>query len=428
MSSKPSINEIVLAVMIFGIPLTVNLGNIVLIIAFLFSLYQLSVNFKSAGVVKTDFSLIFPVIFFSLVLISAVLSRDSHAGFIQVEKNLLMLVIPITLHLLCKNNKIDYIFLLKVFVLSNMVATLILLSAGCLRMFHGGTSEVFFFHEFTSFLDLHPVYVALNISLVIFFITQYYLIKAIQSKKKFFTLIAILVYFNIILFLCASKGVILFFTILYVIQLWFIFNKMKFRLIAYSMVLIVSFSLLGIPQVSKRFFNGLHFDISNFQPTHQIEKAKVFSNKEKEKISDLELRYLMFKIGTYHIFHENRYLWGYGIGDVQKYTDYHYMIYGLAPGWFEGYNLHNQYLQYFVSYGLFGTLLFLVYLGYSFTIAVKGKNKLHLLFLILIVSVFIFESLLSRNKGIVVFYFFNTLFLIKEINENWHFRNTGYSK
>ena len=173
--------------------------------------------------------------------------------------------------------------------------------------------------------------------------------------------------------------------------------------------------------VSDRFSDGLTFDIETFQPTSEIALSKVFSNEEKEKISDLELRYLMLKIGTFHLQNDGKLLFGYGIGDVQEYIDYYYMQYGLAPGWFEGYNLHNQYLQYLVTCGALGFTLFIIYLIYSLYFAIKNKESLHLFFLILILTIFLFECVLSRNKGIVIFIFMNTFFMMKY--ENSFIRN-----
>jgi len=415
--------ELVLAAMIFGIPFTINFGNALLIFGFLFALYQLLVGGKSFNITTRALYLFFPILFFLIVLTSAGLSKDVDAGFIQVEKNLLLVIIPFTLHVLSFNKKINYTFLLKTFTLANFTVTFLLLTVGILRILKGASFEVIYFHEFGSFLELHPVYVAINICVVIFFISQKYLKNAIVLGKRRGVTLIILLYFYTLLFLCASKAIILCFVFLYPIQLCYLFKKKTTRLLALIVILGFTIGLLSLPQVSDRFVEGLHFNISNFRPTDKIEDAKVFSNQEKEEISDLELRYLMFKIGWYHIKKDKKLLFGYGIGDVQNHTDYHYMIYGLAPGWFEGYNLHNQYLQFLVSYGLIGAIFFLVYLAYSFIIAISAKNRVYMLFLILMTGTFVFESLLSRNKGIVIFIFFNSLFIIQSLNENSHTRN-----
>lgn len=416
-------NELALAAMIFGIPFTINLGNALLILGVIFSLFGLRANIKAGGALKKPYFLFFPVFFFLLILLSAFLSKDIRAGFIQVEKNLLFILIPFTLYLLSYNRKTDYSLLFKVFVTANFLATLILISVGVYKVLHGQSSEVMFFHEFGSFLDLHPVYIALNTSISIFYITQNYLNDSITKNSKGMLVVALLCYFYAVLFLCASKAVIIIFILLYLCQLCGVLRKTKTKLYALLGITLLTISFFGVPKVSGRFTEGLHFNITEFKPTEKIENAKVFTNEEKQEISDLELRYLMLKIGLFHLVKENKWLWGYGIGDVQHHLDYHYMVYGLAPGWFEGYNLHNQYAQYLVSYGLLGTVFFLVYLVYSVNIALRTKSRIYLLYLVLIIFVFLFESLLSRNKGIVIFLFFNTLFIIRSLNENRFIRN-----
>jgi O-antigen ligase len=114
---------------------------------------------------------------------------------------------------------------------------------------------------------------------------------------------------------------------------------------------------------------------------------------------------------------DNRLLLGYGIADSQAILDYYYMFYGLAPGWYQGYNLHNQYLQYLFTFGILGLLLLMFYLAYSFRWAFLTKNKLQLYFLIMVSWVFVFECLLSRNKGLVIVFIMNGIFMLKNKTE-----------
>ncbi|AZQ59687.1 hypothetical protein EJ994_13055 [Maribacter sp. MJ134] len=421
-------SELVLAAMIFGIPFTINFGNALLIVGVIFSLYGFRSKFGACRNSRIPYFLIFPTLLFLMILLSAMFSKDVHAGLVQVEKNILFIIIPLALYLLSYNRKTDYSLLFKVFVIANFTITLILILAGVFRIIDGETYEVLFFHELGSILDLHPVYIALSISISMFYITQYHIDDTIIQKKRGLFVIALLSYFYMVLFLCASKSVIIIFTLIYVFQLFSVIRKQKIKLFALLAITALMVNFFSFSMVSDRFIEGLHFNILKFEPTEKIENAKVFTNKEKEEISDLELRYIMFKIGLFHTIKENKWIWGYGIGDVQDHIDFYYMIYGLAPGWFEGYNLHNQYVQYFVSYGLMGTIFFLVYLVYSVILALRTNNKLALLFLFLVVFIFLFESLLSRNKGIVIFLFFNTLFIIQSLNENRDIGNQRNSK
>jgi O-antigen ligase len=135
------------------------------------------------------------------------------------------------------------------------------------------------------------------------------------------------------------------------------------------------------------------------------------------------LRVIFAKIGIYHVLKDRKFLFGYGLGDVQHHLDYYYMSYNLAPNWYEGFNLHNQYIQYLVTYGVLTLLIFVYYLIQSLIISIKGDNVLHLFFMIMIMFLFIFEVYLARNKGIVLLFFFNTLFLTQKFKfESSHTR------
>lgn len=412
-----------LASMAFGIPFSIKVGNLLLIIGLLFSCYILMVKDRTKLERFINFHFVFPIAFFLVILLSSFLSKDVGAGLKQVEKNILLIIIPFAIVVLQGNRRVNEALLLGSFTLATFVSTIALLIAGIFRVSNGSHFNTLFFHEFGSFLDLHPVYIAIGVSISIFFLCDKYLKPLNKNSLKSLPLIF---FFYLILILCSSKAVLMIFIIVHVIHLLTIL-KGRNKYLAVPIVLFFVF-LIGTTSNTERFKDGLHFDITEFNPTDNIAEAKVFSSKEKADISDLELRYIMVKIGLYHLWAEEKVFFGYGVGDVQHYTDYHYMIYNLAPGWYEGYNLHNQYLQYLVTFGIMVTLLFCCYLAYSFKIAIQSGNSIYLLFLLLMVMVFLAESILSRNKGIVIFYFFNTLFLISNLNENRNFRNKRYTK
>jgi O-antigen ligase len=155
-----------------------------------------------------------------------------------------------------------------------------------------------------------------------------------------------------------------------------------------------------------------------------LEEAKVFSNSEIDSISDLELRVIFSKIALYHLIDDNKLIFGYGVSDYQDYLDYYYMYYGLAPFHYEGYSPHNQYVFTLVNSGLIGLSILLTYLVYSFYYAFRKKHYLYLSFLTLFCFSMLFETYLLRTKGIVFFFFFNSIFLIyNQQNENRNIRH-----
>ena len=94
------------------------------------------------------------------------------------------------------------------------------------------------------------------------------------------------------------------------------------------------------------------------------------------------------------------YLFGVGLGASKKeLKEIHKKL--NTPKVFQSYNFHNQYLQVFVELGLFGFVLILLILG----IGLKKSFKINffLPFIIITMTLFISESVIWRQRGIMFF-------------------------
>ncbi|WP_271768273.1 O-antigen ligase family protein [Aquimarina algiphila] len=424
---KNNIGQTLILFIAAMIPFKINVGNLAIIIAFIFALY-LGVSKKLNKQNFKHIGFYFPLAFFLITVISGLTSRNIHEGVRGIDKNLLLVLIPFVLFAIKRNNDALKQTLI-VFSFSTLLATIILIVYGLIRILGGESLEVFFFHEFSILFDLHAVYYAICLAISAFTITHYYLVDSSVKEKKFWLIVISLFILLLGIFLTASKAVIIVFSILYSIHLISFLKKGKARIAILSFLLLVGISVINIPLLKNRFVEGLEFNIANFKPTNKLSEIKVFNNNDKNEISDLELRYIFISIGLYHLVQDNEIFFGYGQGDIQDKLDYYYMTYGLAPNWYEGYNVHNQYLHILICYGIFTLAFFLSYLVYSFYYAIKFKSLLHLFFLITICFVFIFEVALVRNKGLILFYFFNTLFLLNYSNfENSNIRDKRGAK
>ena len=199
------------------------------------------------------------------------------------------------------------------------------------------------------------------------------------------------------------------------------------------MLLFFVFSIvfINVPFLKKRFTEGLEFkkEIIDFHPTNDFSLKKRFSYDEKSDISDLELRYILAKIGLYHQIEDKKLIFGYGKGDSKDYLNYYLFSYNLGPNWFEDFNLHNQYLDILFNLGALALIIFLIYLYYSIRIAFKRKDYNHIFFILFFSFVFLFDAPLTINKGIVFFYVFNAIFIFKELAfESNNFRYQRNSK
>ncbi|MGJ8548452.1 MAG: O-antigen ligase family protein [Winogradskyella wichelsiae] len=368
----------------------------------------------------------FPLIFFCITIISSLTSKNVFAGLKRTDLEFLPIMIVILL--LSKRitkNMIKQLFF--VFYLSTAFFTLILILISVYNIYSGNSSGTF--HNFTSPYDQHPVYFAIYISISLCYLLIYQKTLIFKGHLIFkIVTIFILVYG---LVLSASKAVLFFNFIIFFLYVFMRYEKIKERLIGLSLLLIFFVFVSNNTLIKDRFTNGLTLSsqVLDFTPTDDFSEKKIFSYDEKKNISDLELRYIFSKIAIFHIYNDHKIVFGYGQGDVQNYLDYYFYSYNLAPNWYDGYNIHNQYLHILITYGIFVLIMFLWYIGFSLYIAIINRNYLYLFFILICSFVFLFEVILVRNKGIIFFYFFNTLFLTHYLDfENSNIRNKRYTK
>lgn len=395
---------LIIALVSVGIPLFISIGNIFVVFLFLISLY---VFFYKEN--KKDIFLN-PILFLVLILyiyslINGLAGYNTKAMLRYLDKNVLSLIIPFSLLVLYKTS---YFYKISRYYLIALVSiSLVLILRNIYINLINPSSHFLYFHQFTSLIRQHAVYFSLYLALGVLMSIDN-LFKANNKKLNIFYIII----FFIGLWFCASKAIMGILLILIPLQI--IINKKKVvKAVSLYLLLIISFILLVFNNsyLKNRFISGLDYDLE-FTPSSHVEDAYVFSNDDKDDISDIELREIFAKISLFHLYDDGNLIFGYGLSDNQDFLDYYYMIYGLAPNHYEGYNPHNQYIFLLFSMGVIGLILFLIYFLYSFYMGLKHKNKLHLLFLFLMGFAMLFETYLVRNKGIVFFFFFNTIFLI----------------
>ena len=103
-------------------------------------------------------------------------------------------------------------------------------------------------------------------------------------------------------------------------------------------------------------------------------------------------------------------LLGVGTGDMQDELQKIYFDKKFNEGYEIQYNPHNLFLDSAASLGLLGLISNLLLFGISFYRSLSVKNILYLQFLLLFFSFSLVESTFSVQKGVVFFFFFNTLF------------------
>jgi O-antigen ligase len=106
-------------------------------------------------------------------------------------------------------------------------------------------------------------------------------------------------------------------------------------------------------------------------------------------------------------------LWfGRGAGDVQQALNREYQRRDLKKHMDRNYNPHNQYLSTLMGLGLAGLALLAALLLWPLVWGIRHRDYLAVAFILLYMSHFMFESMLSRSPGILSFAFFYGLLIL----------------
>ncbi len=107
----------------------------------------------------------------------------------------------------------------------------------------------------------------------------------------------------------------------------------------------------------------------------------------------------------------NNFFFGNGIGDAKESIIDSYVKHKMFKDANRKFNAHNQYIQTYVGLGILGLLLLFWIFYYYFIFFIKNKFYLGYMFMVVSGILFITESYLERQKGVVIFTLFICLFV-----------------
>jgi O-antigen ligase len=287
---------------------------------------------------------------------------------------------------------------------------------------------VFFYHDLVS-KELNAIHISVFVSMALF----YFLTK--ESKKSLdFILTCYLFLFLILL----SSKIIIFITILLIAIFFFFYsksaNKMRLRnLIIVGSIISTIFYFENIKEKLQFEFNiKSENNIGHTVINKKVIGSNIISMKEawyNEKFNQTDyFSGSSFRVYQARLFFdflkEEPIFWtGFGLNASYKKLEEKGIYYNVFQGTNEldGYqkkNFHNQYIQVFAELGVVGFLILLLILGLNLKNALKNKDFVHIAFAILMISLFLTESFLWRQRGVVFFTLFYCLFNLKNTQQN----------
>ena len=414
---------------LLSIPLAYVLNSIALGILII----SVIISYKK-GHLSLQKNLIYPIALYLLMALSFTWSIDKDSTLKALSKELALLVIPLVF-LFMKNFTEDQkqkiiryysygIFLFVVFYYLKAV----------IRFAMTQDTAVFFYHELVT-KDVNAIHVSVYLSIAFF----YFLKKASKTLIDYVALPSILA----MIFLLSSKNIIVVFVVLLIIYTIFyvkVSKRMRIRNLLVFIAIVISVAFLG--KIRERFMIEYESNMSDSTVNDVISKgdAKVYNvsirqawTNEKFKPNDFfpgtAFRVYQFRIFKELITEENVFLTGFGLNasypKIEEKAIQYDIFMGDKSSQYEGYqskNFHNQYVQNFAELGVFGFLLLMAMLLINLRNAIKSKDFVHFAFAILMISLFLTESFLWRQRGVVFFTvlycLFNSKNLIKANNTN----------
>ena len=247
------------------------------------------------------------------------------------------------------------------------------------------TNNLFGIHQ-------HPIYGSIFISIALFFGFQ-----ELKNRKNIYLKIILfcgVLFMFYILFLLSRKGIILGFIGSLLAGVFIRLKKISLK----KTTLISILAILGVslltPVLKTRFKEVFH------ETTY----------KEINSNNSSSIRYGVYNCVTKVI--KNNWWFGYGIGDVQDELLKCYKNESkiLVDG---NYNSHNQYFSYTLSSGIIGAFFLISILISTILVGIKN-NKSIIVFIITFYSIaLLFENILERQSGIILFMFFLSYFNFK---------------
>lgn len=408
---------VLLLLLTISLPLGVN--NVALIVLVLFVILR----YKKLKYTFNIF-LVLPIILFVWMGFSYFWSIDKERSLQAIPKELILLLLPLIYLFIPKFKEETKQYFIKLYSYSIVVLVLFFLVRAVIRYLLTGDTRTFFYHgEYDDDYGLVPkllnaIHVSVYVSLAFF----YFFIK--ETKTKLDNFITALLF--VFVLLLSSKNIIVVFVLLTLIYIFFyskIANRMRLRNV--FVILAIIGIMLSFSRIKDRFLlefqsntdKGLSHNITTIK-TNGVHVVSIYEawNNEAFEYGDY-FPGTAFRVYQARMFFEflkeEPIFWkGFGLNASLTKLIEKEKKYNLYPG-YGTFNFHNQYIQNFAELGFIGLLLLLLILIISLYKAFQSKDFIHIAFTILIISLFLTESFLWRQRGVVFFTVFYCLFMVQ---------------
>lgn len=397
---------------ISAVALTIPLGYVYNSVAIiLFVLYSILAAKK--GDLNIRFSLLLPILLFILMALSLSWSIDVKSTLKALSKEASLLFIPIAFclnrHLLRKS----VTQILNNYGTGMCIYAFYFLARAVVRYIGTGDINVFFYHELAT-NNINAIYLSALVSLALFVLLA-------KQRKRFWTYVA-MVFLTGFLLLLSSKTIIII-NVLLIIGYYLFSSGLSVKARAASVLLFVAF--VGVAgyngKIRERLAEELNPNVKEVSAGTGPRSVTIYEAwilptfTANDYFNGAAFRVYQIRIFTEMLNEDPIFFTGYGLNASQAKREakgIEHKVYQSADDK-ENYskmNFHNQYVDIFAELGVFGFTLLVLMLSVNLKNAFRNKDFVHIAFAIVMIALFLTESFLWRQRGVVFFTVFYCLF------------------
>ncbi|GBL34576.1 hypothetical protein EMGBS15_01710 [Filimonas sp.] len=324
-------------------------------------------------------------------------AENTHELYSLLERKISCLLLPFIFLLFSKLSTISWKPYLMWFVsgafITATVSNLVILYKVCIQQVMPALNHVAYRKSFEEITQIHPTYFGMYLCFAMGILWLY---GKYHFKKSIWISYGLQIFLFLFLILLMPKSALLALSVLFAYALFYIFQIGKLKKIW------IAFLLLGS-------LCTLYFIFPFVQ--QRIDEVFLFTMGDAPDVinNSVDMRHLILDIDLGLL--KQHWLFGLGPTGLQQQLDLLLYVSSIYAGHALGsFNAHNEYLNQWLSFGLFGFMLFIATLLFHYKKSTEQGNTLYLFLMIILSVTFLTENILSRQHGIVFYSLFTSLF------------------
>lgn len=373
-----------------------------------------------AKAIKVNIALALPLLLYLLMCLSILWSADTASTSKGLVRELPLLALPLVFWLRPNYTRREANAMLRLFTAAVVISGCFYVGKAMYKYVVTRNTNVFYYHELAG--D-NAIYVSAIFSLAIFFLASLNHKKPRHYTALFFLLGCVL--------LLSSKTIVII-DMLILAGYFFMTARMMAQtrfmilLVALGGIMLIGYNSHIKDRIMQEYVSntsqapqyitaggqsGYVYDVS----MREAWEKPVFS--QSDRFTGTSFRVYQARIFTEMLKEDNIFWTGFGLNASQEAIvrkDAEHKLFGGTADivGYQTMNFHNQYLQVFAELGVFGLMLLITMLFINLKTAIKHKYFVHIAFAILMITLFLTESFLWRQRGVVFFTLLYCLFNI----------------